>query len=169
MTGTAIQIVNFLMEEDKAALWDIELHKDKRSLSQNAYYWVLCEKVAVKTKVQPAVIHNIHLRELHLVERIDDKPITVYLPDTDEAENKTLQSVTYHLAPTRSVKAGNDGITYRAYVMLRGSSDLNTEEMTALLDLMIQDAKQNDIEVMTPDQLAHLRELEKQRNGKKHN
>lgn len=169
MTGTAIQIVNFLMEEDKSALWDIEPHKEKRSLSQNAYYWVLCEKVAVKTQVPPAVIHNIHLRELHLVERIDDKPITVYLPDTDEAENKTLKSVTYHLAPTRSVKAGNDGITYRAYVMLRGSSDLNTEEMTALLDLMIQDAKQHDIEVMTPDQLAHLRELEKQRNGKKHN
>lgn len=169
MTGTAIQIVNFLMEEDKQALWDIEPHKERRSLSQNAYYWVLCEKVAVKTQVQTAVIHNIHLRELHLVERIDDKPITVYLPDTDEAENKTLQSVTYHLAPTRSVKTGNDGITYRAYVMLRGSSDLNTEEMTALLDLMIQDAKQHDIEVMTPDQLAHLRELEKQRNGKKHN
>ncbi len=91
------------------------------------------------------------------------------MPVTEEAENKTLKSVTYHLAPTRSVKAGNDGITYRAYVMLRGSSDLNTEEMTALLDLMIQDAQQHEIEVMTPDQLAHLRELEKQRNGKKHN
>lgn len=169
MTGNALQIVNFLMEQDKQVLWDIKPHKEKRSLTQNAYYWVLCEKVSVKQHVTPARVHNENLRALHMVERIDNKPITVYLPDTDEAEQKTLEAITYHLAPTRSVKQGNDGITYRAYVMLRGSSDLNTEEMNALLDLMIQEAKQNGIETMTPKELAHMRELERQRNDKKHN
>ena len=169
MTGTTKQIIEFLLDEDKTAKWDLNPHKEKRSLSANAYYWVLCEKVAVKTHVTPAWIHNTNLRALHLVERIDDKPITVYLPDTDEAEKKTLESTTYHLAPTRSVKIGNDKKTYRAYVMLRGSSDLNVEEMCALIDLMVQEAKQNDVETMTPDELAHLKELERQRHGKKYN
>ena len=169
MTGTAIQIVNFLMEQDKKLKWDIEPHKEKRSLSQNSYYWVLCEKLAVKLHSKPAVIHNLHLRDMRLVERINDKPIPVFLPDTEEAERMALNSVTYHLCPTRAVKTGDDGKTYRVYVMLRGSSDFNTEEMTALLDLMIQDAKECGIETMTPDELAHLRELEKQRDAKKHN
>ena len=169
MTGTTKQVIEYLLDEDNAKKWDLNPHKEKRSLSANAYYWVLLEKVATKIHVTPARVHNLNLRSLHLVERINDKPITVYLPDTDEAEDRTLESTTYHLAPTRSIKSGNDGIVYRAYVMLRGSSDLNVEEMCALIDLMVQQAKEQDIETMTPDEIEHLKELERGRYGKKHN
>ena len=169
-SGTALQIVTFLMGEniDKNCVWDISKHKDvkKKSLNQNGYYWKLLEELAVKTHVPKAKIHNINLRHLGLLEKIDDKPVFILLPDTDEAEEKTLLSLTYHLAPRKETKIGADGKTYRWYVMLRGSSDMNMQEMSALVDFAVQDAKSNGIEVLTPAELEHLRELER-KHGRK--
>lgn len=168
-TGKADDLVLFLMNADRDAVWDLTEHKEKRSLNQNSYYWVLCGKVAQKTRISSAVIHNQNLRDLGLVFRINDALVPVYLPDTDEAENEALNAEMYHLKPTSQVKEGKDGKLFRCYVMLRGSSSFTTEEMGALLDLMIQEAVANDIEVMTPDEIAHMRELEKNAQANKGN
>ena len=54
--------------------------------------------------------------------------------------------------------------------MLKGSSDFTTEEMNMLVDLAVQDAKEQGIEVMTSDEVAHIRELERQHEeNKQHN
>lgn len=161
ITGKASDLVMYLMSADREKLFDITEHKEKRSLNQNSYYWVLLGKVAQKTKVPAAVIHNQNLRDLSLVLRINDTLVTVYIPDTDEGEKEALNAETYHIKPTSQVKEGKDGKLFRCYVMLRGSSTFNTEEMTALLDLMIQEAQAQGIETMTPAELAHMRELEK--------
>ena len=158
--GKANDLVLFLMNVDRDIVWDLTEHKEKRSLSQNAYYWVLLGKVAQKTKVPAAEIHNLNLRELGLVMRINDNIVPVCLPDTDQTENSVLHAETYHLKPTSKVIDGKDGKPYRCYVMLRGSSTFSTDEMAALLDLMVQDAKAQGIETMTPQELAHMREVE---------
>lgn len=160
-TGKANELVLFLMNADRDTVWELTEHKEKRSLSQNSYYWCLCGKVAQKTRVPTAVIHNQNLRDLGLVLRINEELVPIYLPDTDEAEKTALSADTYHIKPTSHVKEGKDGKLFRCYVMLRGSSTFNTEEMTALLDLMIQEAKAQGIETMTPDELAKMREAEK--------
>jgi hypothetical protein len=48
--------------------------------------------------------------------------------------------------------------------MLKGSHDLNTTEMAELLDGLIQEARQLDIETMTPAELERLRAYEAQKN-----
>ena len=106
-----------------------------------------------------------------LVLRIDDKLVPVYLPDTDESEQTALKAETYHLKPTSEVKEGKNGL-YRCYVMLRGSSTFNVQEMSALLDLMIQEAKSLDIETLSESELSHIRELERnaeKNKGRSHN
>ena len=165
ITGKPSDLVLYLMAADKEALFDLSEHKAKRSLSQNSYYWALLGRVAQKTRISSNVIHNQNLRDLGLVLRINGELIPVYLPDTDEAEKMAIEAETYHLKPTSQTKEGKDGKLYRCYVMLRGSASFNTEEMTALLDLMIQEAKAQDIETMTPAELERLRELE--RNAQK--
>lgn len=164
ITGKAIDIVTFLMGDnaDKNALYDLSLHQEKkrRTLSQNAYYWRLLEEMAVKSHVAKAEIHNTNLRHLGLVLRISDKPVYILLPDTEKAEKETLNAITYHLAPRSETKIGTDGKTYRWYVMLRGSSEMNVAEMNALVDLAAQDAKALGIEVLSPDELEHIRQLE---------
>lgn len=160
-TGKANDLVLFLMNQDKEKLWDLSEHKERRSLNQNSYYWKLCGEVAKKSGVSSSVIHNQNLRDLGLLWRINDEVVPIYLPDTENAEKEALNATTYHIKPTSQVKEGKGGKMFRCYVMLRGSSTFNVEEMSALLNLMVQEAKAQEIETLTPSELAHMRELEK--------
>ena len=167
ITGKAIEIVTFLMGASKELVWDLSLHKDKkkRSLSSNRYYWNLLEELTVKTHVPKMKIHNLYLRQVGIREMFGDKPVYMLLPDDDETEEQVLLSSTYHLSPLRQTKTGSDNKRYRWYVMLKGSSEFLTDEMNMLVDLAVQDAKEQGIEVLTPDELAHIREYEKKREG----
>ena len=171
ITGRAVDIVAFLMEQaDKDALFDLTPHieKRKRTLTQNAYYWQLLEKMAVAQKISKAEIHNINLRHLGLTLKVADNPVYILLPDTEEVEKQTLIAETYHLAPRRETKVGKDGKIYRWYVMLKGSHDMTTQEMAALLDLAIQDAKAiGGIDLLTPRELEELREYEEKHHNRR--
>lgn len=168
ITGTPNDLVLFLMGADREQLYDLTEHKEKRSINQNSYYWALLGKVAQKTRVSSAEIHNRNLRDLGLVLRIDGGVVPVYLPDNDESEQIALKAETYHLKPTSETNEGKCGKLFRCYVMLRGSSSFNTEEMTALLDLMIQEAQAVGVETLTPAELARMRleSAQKDKSGK---
>ena len=161
-SGTAKQLVFVLAripdEDDK--VYDIVEHKEKRTLSQNAYYYQLLGKVADKLRISKPRLHNDMLQHFGQAAEIDGQRVFVTIPDTEECENTAMESQTIHMKPTSSTMEGRDGVTYRTWVMLRGSHELNTREMSILLDGLIQEAKQLDIEVMTPNQLAEMRALE---------
>ena len=170
MTGTKEQIVLFLMgQDDKTKQWDLTEHREKRKLNQNAYYWQLAGQLARKTKVTVNEIHNRNLRDLGLLARVNGSPVTVLIPDTDEGERGALEAETFHIKPTSKVVLGKDGVTYRYYLMLRGSSDFDVKEFSDLVDLMVQEAKAQGIETMTPSELEHLRELERQHGRRMEN
>ena len=172
MTGDKNRLIAWLTQQAEGALFDIAPHKEKRTLTQNAYYWKLCGMVAQKlskTGVTSAMVHNRNLRNLGLLEDFNGQKAIVYIPDTEQAEIKALNSETVHIRPTSQVKKGNDGGIYRAYLMLRGSHTFNTAEFTALLNLMIQEAQALDIETLPPAELEHLRELAEQQEKRKGN
>lgn len=161
MTGTYIEAVAFLTEQniyDPKAVWDVTRHREKRSLSQNSYYWKLINEVARKQKRSVAYIHNTELRAARYARWFDEQLVLVSLPDTDDTEMQVMEQMDYHLAPTNRREGDK-----RIYVMLRGSSDFNTAEMSHLLDLLIQDAQAMGIETMTPDELARIRAYEQER------
>ena len=60
---------------------------------------------------------------------------------------------------------GNDGIAYRTYIVLRGSSEYDSKEMSRLIEGLVETAKEQGIETLTPDELRKLRYMENQ-NGK---
>lgn len=165
VTGNKHKIIAYLNTQDDGAMFDIAPHTEKRTLSQNAYYWKLCGLVAEKQSIDgvtSAMIHNRNLRDLGLLELFNGAKAIIYIPDTENAEKQALNSETLHLKPTSQTKAGNDGIIYRAYVMLRGSHSFSVSEMAALLNLMVQDAEALGIEVKTPAELEHMKQLELQ-------
>lgn len=166
ITGTREQVMLFLMKqpEDKK-LWNVTEYKEKRSRSQNSYYWELAGKVASKTVrfgASVSEIHNRNLRALGLCEYINGELVCVYIPDTDEAEKAALNAESYHIKPTSQTRIGKDGQVFRCYVMLRGSHTFSVYEMSALVDLMVQEAKAVGVETLTPQELEHLRQLEEQ-------
>lgn len=89
------------------------------------------------------------------------------IPDTDDAENQVLEAGTYHLKPTSGTITGNDGARYRWYVVLRGSSSFCTAEMSALLDLLIADCKEQGIETLSQDEIERMRQYELHQEQKK--
>lgn len=161
-SGTAKDLVFMLAKMEDDTVYDVVPHREKRSLSQNSYYWVLLGKVADKLRISKSRLHNDMLRHYGQRMIVDDKPVIVYIPDTEESENAAMESDTVHLKMTSSVLQGNNGITYRAYVMMRGSHDYNSSEMSVLVSGIVEEAKQLGIETLTPNELEQLRMLEQQ-------
>ncbi len=166
VTKTTSDLIMFLADKPKDMKWDLQEHREHRSLSQNAYYWRLASQVASKTVKFGAnvnEIHNRNLRQLGLREYINEQPICVYIPDTEQAEQTAINAETYHIKPTSQTRVSKNGEVFRCYVMLRGSHSFNTSEMSALVDLMVQEAEAVGVETLTPRELEQIREYERQR------
>lgn len=136
-------------------------YKKKRSLDMNSYYWVLVQKICEVIGLSKAECHNYMLRQYGKLERINDKGVPVYVPDTPEASKMVDNAMDYHLQPTTQVKTGKDGIPRRTYWLLRGSHSYNTEEMAHLIDGIIHECKYvgiPDSEIATPDEKRILKE-----------
>lgn len=168
-SGKAKELVFMLAKvaDTDDRVFDLVEHKEKRSLSQNGYYWSLNGKVADKLRISKSRLHNQMLRDFGQMQFVGDKCVCMEIPDTDEAEEQVIEATTYHLKPTSGVMVGKDGITYRVYVMLRGSHEYNTKEMSILLDGLIEEAKGLGIPTLTPDQLAEMRMLGEQAEQKR--
>ena len=168
MIGTAEQIAVWLMrQETTGKLFEIKEHKEKKSLSQNAYYWTLLSALARKLRISNARFHNLLLRDCACPNIVGGKIAMQTIPDTIEAEIDVLEATTYHLKPTSGVITGNDGETYRWYIVLRGSSTFDAEEMSHLLDRLIDECKQQGIETRTPDELMRMKQYELDQERKK--
>jgi hypothetical protein len=162
MTGNAAQIVSFLMTADREKLFDLREHRERRSLTQNSYYWKLLSLTADKLRMSKTELHNRMLREHGQKQYLGGKLVTVMIPDTEEAERSALKAETYHIQPTAQTIQGQGGTRYRQYLFLRGSSDYDTREMSVLLDGMINEAQQQGIETLTPAELEKIREYERE-------
>lgn len=167
-TGPARGAITFLLDQKGDALWDVVPHKEKRSLSQNAYYWVLIGKMAKHLRISNAELHNRLLRRYGQLMIVAGVLASTYLQDDDETEQATLEAETYHLKPTSTVITDRKGRRLRAYVLLRGSSDYNSEEMSMLLQGAVEEANQMGIETLTPDELARMRMYEQEKEERKH-
>ena len=161
MTGDRNKLVAFLMGQKDGELFDLTPHRNRRTRSQNAYYWQLVGKIADRRRESKNHVHNVLLRRYGRPMYIDGQLAATYLPDTDEAERTALEAETFHVKPTSQVKAGAKGQLLRAYVLLKGSSDMDTAEMSALVDGAVIEAKQLDIETLTPEELERMRLNEK--------
>ena len=138
--GKVEEILPILFKLDKDKLYDISIkeHKEKRSLSANAYCWVLISKIAAKTKTTKEEVY------LEMLKRYG-------VGTTFEiSSNVTLDNFFkyYEVLAERKNKK-----VVRSYV---GSSEYNSQEMFELIDGIIYEAKAIGIETMTPDELARL-------------
>lgn len=134
-------------------------YKAKRSLDANAYYWLLIGKLSKALNISTSYCHNVMLRRYGVLETVDDTPVYLLFPDTDEAQKKVDEAETYHVKPTSNVRAGNDGKMYRTYMLLKGSHEYDTAEMAALIAGLRDECTNVGIPVETPDEIANLLSL----------
>lgn len=161
MTGEAHRLIDYLKTQNPGELFDLTPHKERRTRTQNAYYWVLVSKMADKLRESKNRVHNTLLRSYGRPLYIGGQLVTTYIPDTEEAENIALEAETFHIKPTSQIKTGQKGQTLRTYILLKGSSDYDTAEMSALVDGAVIEAQGMGIETLTPAELESMRLNEK--------
>lgn len=163
MTGTTDQIAAFLIaQEDKTKTWDLSEHKDRRSLDSNSYFHVLCDKLRQALGISMSRCKNHLIADYGQIEYIDDEPV-IYKTNAPEEIMLELEKVHTKCIKVTEEK-GRKVYFYRVY---RGSHTYNSSEMARLIDGTIQECRQQDIETATPEQLAQMAALWKQKYEKK--
>lgn len=134
---------------------DLKIHREKRSLNANAYYWTLVEKISNLLGASRPYIHNMLLRDYGTLEIVAGYNVPVYLPDCQEAELLALESEDDHLKPTSRSKLIN-GELFREYLRIKGSRRYDTAEMSVLINGAVSEAEIMGIEVLPPDELERM-------------
>ena len=134
-----------LMDKDL----DIEIkpHHEKRSLNANAYLWVLCTKIAQKCMTSKDEIYEEMLQRYGYFYKDDDGYITVTVK-----ANKDINKIKGHW------KLYHQNELWKAYFMIKGSSEYDKAEMAHFLDMVVLEAKELGIETLPPDELERLKQ-----------
>lgn len=122
-------------------------YRNKRSKDSNAYFWELCGKLSAKIGTPPKDIYRILVKEVG-----GNYEVT---PIKDEAVEMWIQIWERHgLGWVCDVlgKSKLDG--YTNVINYWGSSEYDTSQMHRLLELIIQECKNQGIETATPEELS---------------
>lgn len=145
MVGNAIQIIQWLYNQDKDKRFDIKEHKEKRSLNANNYAWKLITEIANVLRKPKEEVYLEMLKsygQCEMISIVSSVDVKGYFKYYEEAGRSFL-----------------NGKEFTHYKIYKGSSEFNTKEMSVLIDGIVQEAKNLDIETMTPTQLAELKSL----------
>jgi hypothetical protein len=149
MIGTIKQIIAWLFEQDAGKLYEVKEYHQKRSLTANSYFHVLCDKVAAVAGVSAQYEKNDILADFGQIR--EDVRTIILRDDIDWHEFRDL-----HLRPTSRTKILDDGELYRVYFVIRGTHTYNSKEMARVIDGLVQEAKALGVETMPPAELARL-------------
>ena len=131
---------------------DLKEHRERRSLDANAYFWVLAGKLAAKLGVSPEDVYRQYIRDVadnYVVQPVRED----LLEHWDRIWCKRhLGRMTEDMGPCKRTEGYNN---VRCFL---GSSDYDTAQMSRLIDLIVEDCKEQGIETMTPEELGALKE-----------
>ena len=151
------EILQNLFDElkDKVVNLSLKVHRGKRSLDANAYYWKMLSLLAGKLGESNNVLHNRLLSEYGELYMMDGKIITVEIPDSESAYNEVREASLYHLKSTNDL-VFRDGTIYRIYQMLLGSSQMDTKQFSRLLDGLLSECKEQGIPTISTFEFGRM-------------
>lgn len=135
----------------KLFVMNIAEYRARRSLDANAYAWLLLDKLAKKLNSTKELIY------LEIIKKVGAFEI---IPIKEEAVDEWARKWNAKGLGWVSEIIGES--KFRGYVNTInyfGSSVYNTKEMYELINEIVFLCKENDIETMTPDELAKLKGL----------
>lgn len=124
---------------------EVKQYRAKRSLNANSYFWLLLSEMAPLLHTTKDELYLIMLERYGVFTHLIVKPNVV---DRVKEEWRTVREL------GEVVVNGTKGIQLQCYF---GSSTYDTKEMSTLIDGVVQEAKELDIETMTPDELARIK------------
>lgn len=133
---------------DKPLTVTVKEFRQKRSLSQNAYLWVLLDKLGAKLNRSKEDIYKIYIRDYGLFE---------ILPIKNEAVDRWVTNWSKHGIGWFCEDLGEsklDGFT--KLITYYGSSSYTTAELKRVLDAVIHDCEEQGIPTMPLSEIMLL-------------
>lgn len=132
-----------LLHEERVKI-TIEKYKEKRSLSANSYFWVMCDKIAKKlgTDRWDQYLSQIYRYGCFIDVSVINKAIPIL-----------KNTYRYIQVIDEGFMNGEPASVVRCF---RGSSTYDKEEMSDLINGTVEDAKDLGIDVLPPDEIEHL-------------
>ena len=137
--------------EDKEITLEAKISRNKRSLNANAYFHVLVGKIAEKLHISKQRAKNILLGKYGQREILDQGPMIVTIIETVDM----LEREDIHCVPVGHGVVKGKNFTH--WAVLKPSHEYDTREMAALIDGTIEDAKELEIETMTPAEIERMK------------
>ena len=144
------QLVDDLNTCEKLSI-EIKPFRQRRSLDANAYAWVLMDKLADKLNESKESIYREYIKN------IGGNSEIVCIKNTAVerlCEGWSKNGIGWQ---TDTFPSKLDGCTN--VILYYGSSTYDSAQMSRLLDLIIQDCKEQGIPTDTPDEIARLKAL----------
>ena len=128
---------------------EVKQHRNRRSLDANGYAWVLIDKIAARMHIDKAEVYREAIKSIGGVSEtvcVQDKAVD-RLRQGWEQNGIGWQTDTM---PSKLKGCTN-------VILYYGSSTYDTQQMSLLIDHIVQDAKALGIETMTPAELEALK------------
>lgn len=142
--GKPDDLIRWLLNQDREKLFEVKQHREKRSLSANAYAWVLIGKIADAVRASKDEVYLMMLKRYGQSEVISvrsDVSLEGFIKYFDVIGQSKLK-----------------GYLFTHYRVYKGSSEFDTKEMSVLIDGIISEAKELDIETLPPYEIERLKE-----------
>ena len=145
--------------KDKKIVIEPKVYRKPRSLDQNGYFHLLVNRIAAALRSSDDEVKAQLVIRYGALERFDDgSPYGIMLPA--RAEPGRVYPYT-----RRYKTVVQEGRTYHCYLIYKHTHDMDSAEMSRLIDGTISEAKELGIETMPPDELRALEALSAQTMG----
>lgn len=143
----------------KPGEYELQRVRKKRSINANAYFFALADELSKKVNIPKTEIYRNYIKEIGGVSEI----VCV----KKEAVKKLCEGWQHNglgwqteIIPSKLKDCEN-------VILYYGSSTYNTEQMSRLINLIVEDCKVQGIETRTPDEIANMLSLwESERQAK---
>lgn len=134
---------------DKPLAVTVKEYRAKRTLSQNAYLWVLLDKLAAKVDRSKEDIYKIFVKDYGVWE---------HLPIRNDAVERFMRNWSKNGLGWFCEDMGESKLNgYTRIIAYYGSSTYNTAEMKRLIDAVVYDCQEQGIDTMPLKDIMLLR------------
>ncbi len=144
MVGTAKELIVHLVRLSDDKKYEVKEYKEKRSLNANNYYWELVTQLGNVLKIDKEDLHFQLLQKYgqsEMISVVADVDMKNYLKYYAEAGESNL-----------------NGKTFKHYKVYKGSSEMDSKEMSILINGLVEECHIQGIETKTPQEINSLLE-----------
>ena len=144
MVGTSKELIKRLVELPDDKKYELKEYKERRSLNANNYYWQLVTELGNVLGMDKEWLHFLLLQKYgqsEMISVVADVDMKNYLKYYTEAGESNL-----------------NGKTFKHYKVYKGSSEMNSKEMSILINGIVEECHIQGIETKTPAEINSLLE-----------